>query len=97
MKTVAEGRAKLPLRQGGAAGHGLTTSLTLFNSSSSGFLGTKTSWGGFKFVIKDPRHALLRAFDNKLETCLFRLELLVFAPQSVSDVVRTFTAPPYRE
>jgi hypothetical protein len=68
------------LREGGAAGHGLITSLTLFNLSSSEFTGTKTLWGGFKFVIKDPRHALLRAFDNELETCLFWLGLLVFAP-----------------
>jgi|GEM_PF-3009207 hypothetical protein len=60
-------------------------------------MGTKTSWGGFKFVIKAPRHALLRAFDNELETCLFWLGLLVFAPKSVTYVVRTFTAPPYQK
>jgi hypothetical protein len=43
-------------------------------------MGTKTSWRGFKFVIKGPRHALLRAFDNELETYLFWLGLLMFAP-----------------
>ena len=43
-------------------------------------MGTKTSWRGFKFVIKGPQERMPRAFDNELETYLFWLGLLMFAP-----------------
>jgi len=58
-------------------------------------MGTKTLWRGYKFVIKDPKHAILWVFDNELETYLFWLGLLMFAPLSVTHQVRTFRGAPF--